>query len=85
MRGAAQPRRALDVGFLDRDRAVVLALEVRHQPAHAPGQTAGDDAHLEKLFVEPTVMRTGAGRQLFVWATNVARELGAWLAEQYPD
>lgn len=37
----------------------------------------GDAAHLEKLFVETDVLRTGAGRQLFVWASTAARELGA--------
>jgi GNAT superfamily N-acetyltransferase len=61
-------------------------LETSHlQVAEANGVVAGiaqvaldgDDAHLEKLFVEPTVLRTGAGRQLFAWATGVARELGA--------
>ena len=57
----------------------------RLQVAEANGVIAGlaqvtlddDGAHLEKLFVEPAVMRSGAGRQLFAWATLVARELGA--------
>jgi GNAT superfamily N-acetyltransferase len=34
-------------------------------------------AVLDKLFVEPTRLRSGAGRRLFEWATNAARELGA--------
>ena len=33
-------------------------------------------ASLEKLFVEPDAMRTGAGRALFGWARNAARDLG---------
>ena len=35
------------------------------------------DAELLKLFVEPDRIRTGAGRLLFDWATNIARHLGA--------
>ena len=34
-------------------------------------------ACLEKLFVEPSRLRTGAGRELFAWARRVAHELGA--------
>lgn len=34
-------------------------------------------AHLEKLFVDPAAMRSGAGRALFVWAETTARTLGA--------
>ena len=38
---------------------------------------AGREASLEKLFVEPAELRTGAGRALFDWATATARDQGA--------
>jgi N-acetylglutamate synthase-like GNAT family acetyltransferase len=38
---------------------------------------AGGVAHLEKLFVEPYLLRAGVGRELFAWAIEAARELGA--------
>jgi hypothetical protein len=37
----------------------------------------GDIAELDKLFVEPTRLRSGAGCALFDWAKNIAREAGA--------
>lgn len=37
----------------------------------------GTVASLEKLFIEPSAMRTGLGRQLFDWAARKARVLGA--------
>jgi GNAT superfamily N-acetyltransferase len=39
--------------------------------------SGGEIADLAKLFVEPTNIRTGAGRQLFKWAKAVARANGA--------
>jgi GNAT superfamily N-acetyltransferase len=36
-----------------------------------------DFAELSKLFVEPTRLRCGAGRQLFDWAARAAHEAGA--------
>jgi GNAT superfamily N-acetyltransferase len=39
--------------------------------------TAGKVADLAKLFVEPTDLRTGAGRQLFEWAKAAAQANGA--------
>ena len=38
---------------------------------------AGTEASLDKLFVEPDVLRTGAGRALFDWAAETARDQGA--------
>jgi N-acetylglutamate synthase-like GNAT family acetyltransferase len=38
---------------------------------------AGTGASLEKLFVEPDILRSGAGRRLFEWAAAAAREQGA--------
>jgi len=37
----------------------------------------GRDADLQKLFVEPAALHGGAGKALFAWAINAARELGA--------
>jgi GNAT superfamily N-acetyltransferase len=37
---------------------------------------AGEVAHLEKLFVEPHLLRGGVGRALFAWAIDTARDLG---------
>ena len=38
---------------------------------------AGSAASLDKLFVEPDILRSGAGRRLFEWAAATAREQGA--------
>ena len=35
------------------------------------------EADLLKLFVEPSALRSGVGKALLVWATDVAKELGA--------
>jgi len=37
----------------------------------------GDIAELDKLFVEPTRLRSGGGRALFDWAKNTARQAAA--------
>ncbi|MEQ8604356.1 MAG: GNAT family N-acetyltransferase [Marivibrio sp.] len=39
--------------------------------------SAGEDADLAKLFVEPQAMGQGVGRVLFAWALERAREAGA--------
>ena len=36
-----------------------------------------DEADLLKLFVEPSVLRSGMGKALLAWATDVAKTLGA--------
>jgi GNAT superfamily N-acetyltransferase len=36
-----------------------------------------DEADLLKLFVEPSVLRSGTGKALLAWATDVAKKLGA--------
>jgi GNAT superfamily N-acetyltransferase len=50
-------------------------------------RSAGDTAQLEKLFVEPDMLRTGTGRKLFDWAKATARATGATalLIEADPD
>jgi GNAT superfamily N-acetyltransferase len=35
------------------------------------------EAELLKLFVEPKALRSGTGRALLAWATDVAKKLGA--------
>ena len=47
----------------------------------------GEKADLVKLFIAPSTLRAGVGRQLFDWAVNNARERGArWLwIEADPD
>jgi GNAT superfamily N-acetyltransferase len=37
----------------------------------------GSEAELARLFIEPGLLRTGAGRMLFTWAVDEARRLGA--------
>jgi GNAT superfamily N-acetyltransferase len=37
----------------------------------------GSEASLEKLFVSPDALRSGAGRRLFTWAAEMARQRGA--------
>ena len=38
---------------------------------------ANAQASLDKLFIEPTTLRAGAGRRLFEWCVKAARERGA--------
>ncbi|QOZ56391.1 GNAT family N-acetyltransferase [Bradyrhizobium sp. CCBAU 53338] len=47
----------------------------------------GSEADLLKLFIEPTALRSGVGRALFLWAMNKARSKGAerLLIEADPD
>lgn len=47
----------------------------------------GDNADLAKLFITPSTLRAGLGKQLFDWAANDARRHGArWLwIEADPD
>ena len=40
-------------------------------------KSAGDTAQLEKLFVEPAMLRSGTGRKLLDWAKATARAAGA--------
>jgi GNAT superfamily N-acetyltransferase len=37
----------------------------------------GDVAVLDKLYIDPVALRTGAGRSLLQWAKDAAREAGA--------
>jgi GNAT superfamily N-acetyltransferase len=40
-------------------------------------KSGGDKAQLQKLFVEPAMLRTGTGRKLLDWAKATARAAGA--------
>jgi N-acetylglutamate synthase-like GNAT family acetyltransferase len=63
--------------------ASIMASQV--QVAELDGRLAGmaevksscDTAQLEKLFVEPAMLRTGTGRKLLDWAKATARAAGA--------
>ena len=50
-------------------------------------KSEGQIAQLEKLFVEPAMLRTGTGRKLLDWAKATARAAGAttMLIEADPD
>ena len=40
-------------------------------------KVVNDEADLLKLFVDPNALRSGTGKALLAWATDVARKLGA--------
>jgi N-acetylglutamate synthase-like GNAT family acetyltransferase len=64
-------RRDLDTSQIqvaERDGVVVGVAQV---------SVAGAQASLDKLFVEPRMLRTGAGRELFAWCVEAARKQGA--------
>lgn len=79
-----------DAAFMEACRAE-LTLSARDlvessvQVAESGGRIVGvvqvdvtdNEGSLEKLFVAPDAMRTGAGRLLFVWAAEAARMQGA--------
>ena len=50
-------------------------------------KSKGDVAQLERLFVEPGMLRAGTGRQLFDWAKATARAAGTttMLIDADPD
>jgi GNAT superfamily N-acetyltransferase len=52
----------------ERDGAVVGVVQI---------SVSSGLADLEKLFVEPLALRSGAGRALFAWATQSAKDQGA--------
>jgi len=56
---------------------VVVAEEDGVLVGMAQVTTTGAVATLDKLFVEPTLLRRGSGRALFEWAERTARGAGA--------
>jgi len=59
------------------DDAVMLAEDKRGISGVVQVSKQGDDAVLEKLFVDPKRLGEGTGFNLYVWACRVARENGA--------
>lgn len=57
--------------------AVMLAEDKRGVAGVVQLSKQGDDAVLEKLFVEPDRLGEGTGKLLYVWACRVARDNGA--------
>lgn len=57
-----------EIRVAERDGAVVGVAQI---------SIDGNEAQLEKLFVEPGLLRSGAGRALFAWASDEARKHGA--------
>ena len=79
-----------DDAFMEacREELSVTAKDLRDTPVavlEADGQVVGvakvdpqgDWAELDKLFIDPTVIGTGAGRKLWDWSVETARALGA--------
>lgn len=69
------------------DDAIMLAEDKRGVAGVVQLSKQGDDAVLEKLFVEPDRLGEGTGKLLYVWACRVARENGAknLLIDSDPD
>lgn len=57
--------------------AIMLAEDKRGVAGLVQLSKQGEDAVLEKLFVEPDRLGEGTGKLLYVWACRVARENGA--------
>ncbi|UQR62267.1 GNAT family N-acetyltransferase [Bradyrhizobium sp. C-145] len=57
--------------------SIVVAEEHGRIVGVAQVKVVGKEADLLKLFVEPTVLRGGVGRALFVWACGRAAAMGA--------
>lgn len=67
--------------------AIMLAEDKRGIAGVVQLSKQGDDAVLEKLFVEPDRLGEGTGKLLYVWACRVARDNGAknLLIDSDPD
>lgn len=71
-------REELSLGPSDLDETLVQVAE-SETGAVAVVQVSveGDEAMLDKLFVDPACLRSGAGRKLIDWASDAARKAGA--------
>ena len=67
---------SLTPDILNRDDAQVAECDGRMLGV-AQVSRHGDDAYLEKLFVDPDALGRGVGRALFEWARSTARDRGA--------
>lgn len=71
-------RRELSFDALElRSTSIVVAEERGKIVGVAQVKVIGKEANLLKLFVEPSALRGGAGRALFVWAIGKAASMGA--------
>jgi GNAT superfamily N-acetyltransferase len=71
-------RGELSFGPRDLELTSIAVAEHNGKPTGvAQLRVIGDEAHLLKLFVEPNALRGGTGTALLVWATDVAKKLGA--------
>jgi len=71
-------RRELTINPCDlRSTLIAVAEEDGKIVGVAQIKVVGSEADLLKLFVEPTTLRSGVGRTLFVWATGQATSNGA--------
>ena len=69
-----------ELSFQPRDLELTLIAVVEHDGKPigvAQVKVVDEEADLLKLFVEPTALRSGTGKALLVWATDVAKKLGA--------
>ena len=60
-----------------RSTSIVVAERVGKVAGVAQIKVLGSEADLLKLFVEPTILRNGVGKTLFVWAIEQATSRGA--------
>jgi GNAT superfamily N-acetyltransferase len=71
-------RRELSIEPRDlRSTSIAVAEQDSRLVGVAQIKVIGSEADLLKLFVEPTALRSGIGRALFAWATDLARSQGA--------
>lgn len=81
-------RKELTIELSDlRSTSIAVAEENGKVVGVAQIKLVGNEADLLKLFVEPTILRGGVGRTLFVWATEMATSRGAdrLMIEADPD
>ena len=71
-------RRELSFEPRDLDLTPIAVAERDGKPVGvAQVKVINGEADLMKLFVEPSALRRGTGKALLVWATDVAKKLGA--------
>jgi Acetyltransferase (GNAT) domain len=71
-------RRELSIERCDlRSTSIAVAQENGMVVGVAQIKVIGSEADFLKLFVEPTALRSGIGRTLFAWATDLATSRGA--------
>ncbi len=83
---ACEAELTLDADDIAQDE-VIVACEDDDLVGVAQVSNGNDGCYLEKLFVDPSHMGKGIGRQLFDWSRSAARRLGAtvMIVEADPD